>query len=257
MTSNEVIQHPDDSCLRDDALPFVWCPGCGIGTVINAFLRSVEEATLDSDKVAVVSGFGCTAPIADCLTMRTHNIQDGYVYRYGARIADENPGMKVVVFSNNTDLFLTGAQDFIEMRRHNSNLLVIHVNNFFYIVTEQGLIPTSPLIRTSKVDFADVPYNIPHMAKSCGATFVARWTPFHAGWLKYSILDALSGQGLSVIEVVSPCLLYYANERRIGNAAERMKFYSDNTVISTKIPMEDLDIRAYRNIIVGKFLDLR
>lgn len=247
--------HPADPFINADTIPSVWCPGCGIGTIVYTFLQSIKEDALDPDKMCVVSGIGCTGRVADYLNMRTHGVEDGHVFSYGASLSDENPGLKVVVYSNNTDFLMTGTQDFIKIRRYSSNLIVIHINNFFYIVTERGLIPKTPLIRTSNVDFTDVPFNIPLLAKACGATYIARWTPFHAGWLRYSIKDALSRQGLSVIEVVSPCLLYHANESRIGDAVERMKFYNDNTVMRSNISMEYLDIRAYRKIIVGKFLD--
>lgn len=255
MVDAQIQNHPVDCFFNEEAMPSVWCPGCGIGIAVGAFIQALKGSTLDPEMICVVSGFGCTGRIADYLNLRTHAVEDGYVFRRGAQLSDENPGLKVVVCSNNADLLMSGAEDFIEIRRHSPQLTVIHLNNLFFIVTEKGVIPTTPLVRMTDIDFAELPYNIPLMAKACGASLIARWTPFHAGWLRYSIMDALSRQGLSVIEVVSPCLLYHANERRIGDAVERMKFYNDHSIMDTNIPMEYLDIRYYRKIIVGKFLD--
>lgn len=255
MTAHAEIRHPVDHFLKSDAVPSVWCSGCGIGIGMHALFLAIEEGRLDHDAMCVVSGFGCTGRVSEYVRLRSYNVVDGTVFGFGAKLSDENPGLKVVVFSNNTDFLMTGGQDFMEIRKRRPNLLVVHVNNFFYIVTEKGLIPTTPFNRSSTADFADVPYNIPLTAKAFGASFIARWTPFHAGWLKYSMMDALLRQGFSMIEIVSPCMLYYANESRIGSPVERMKFYNDNTVMRNNISMEYLDIRAYRKIIVGKFLD--
>ncbi len=255
MVGTSEKHHPVDDFFYTDAMPSVWCPGCGIGTVVHAFLQSIKEAGLDSETIRVVSGFGCTGNVADYLNMDTHWIEDGTVFSYAAQLSEENQDLKIVVFSNITDFLKTGAQDFIEIQRHSTNLLIIHTNNFFYIVTEKGMIPTSPYIRKLNAECGEVTYNIPLMAKACGATYIARWTPFHAGWLRFSIQDGLSRRGFSMVEVVSPCLLYHANEKWIGNAGEQMKFYNDNTVIESNISIEDLDIKANQKIIVGKFLD--
>jgi 2-oxoglutarate ferredoxin oxidoreductase subunit beta len=36
--------HPiAEKYLRKSALPMIFCPGCGHGTVLNAFLRAVDD----------------------------------------------------------------------------------------------------------------------------------------------------------------------------------------------------------------------
>ena len=46
--------------LRTDRLPHVWCPGCGNGIALKAIVGAIDELQLDPNKVAVVSGIGCS-----------------------------------------------------------------------------------------------------------------------------------------------------------------------------------------------------
>ncbi|MGQ9698738.1 MAG: 2-oxoglutarate ferredoxin oxidoreductase subunit beta, partial [Armatimonadota bacterium] len=50
--------------LRRERMPHIWCSGCGNGIVLQAVLRAVVAAGCDPDKVAVVSGIGCSSRAA-------------------------------------------------------------------------------------------------------------------------------------------------------------------------------------------------
>ena len=50
--------------LRMERMPHIWCPGCGIGTTVNCFAHALETSGLDLQKVAIVSGIGCTGRVA-------------------------------------------------------------------------------------------------------------------------------------------------------------------------------------------------
>ena len=36
-------RNPVEDFLRMDRMPHVWCPGCGIGTTVNCFVRALKE----------------------------------------------------------------------------------------------------------------------------------------------------------------------------------------------------------------------
>ena len=46
--------------IREDRLPHILCPGCGIGIVIGAIARAIKELNLDLSKIVIVSGIGCS-----------------------------------------------------------------------------------------------------------------------------------------------------------------------------------------------------
>jgi 2-oxoglutarate ferredoxin oxidoreductase subunit beta len=248
-------QHPLDPFFRTGITPFVWCSGCGIGIVIHAFLQALDEVNIDDNNVHVVSGFGCSGKIAEYVKAPSTAVTDGYLIRHAVDLSVNNPSSRIVVYSNNADFLIAGSKDFRENGEKGRDLLIIHINNFMYIVTENGVVPTTPFIRTSDDKDIELPYNVPLLAKTCGAKYVARWTPFHAGWLRYSFIEALSKEGLRLIEVISPCLLYHADDRIIADSVEGMKFYNDHSVMKHGESVENLDIRAGKEIIIGKFVD--
>lgn len=254
MVKNMEETHPSDSLLCADATPSVWCPGCGIGTVVSTFVETLEKINADLDKICVSSGIGCTGKVANYLKLNCCNASDGNAIKSAVKFKLKNTGIKVVIFLNDADFIAFGADDFIKVGEKNIELLVIYINNFFYVITEYKTTPVTPFVRNFGKDF-DLPFNIPHLAKSCGARYVARWTPLHVRRLMYSITDALEKPGFSVIEVISPCLMYYATDGKIGETIDRMRYFHDNTVIKHNEPTENLDIRSQDKIIMGKFVD--
>ena len=248
-------KHPVEPFFNTAALPSVWCAGCGIGTVVYTFFQTIEELELNPEHIEIVSGTGCTSKIAEYVKFPSHKVSDGFVFQVGAKLSVQKSGSKVVVFSNNTDLLISGAKDFIEIRRRCSDLLVVHINNFFYVVSEKGFLPATPLIRKSTDDFVELPFNIPLLAQACGASYIARWTPYHAGWLRYAFTDTLTTEGFSVIEIISPCLIYDAGSHRMGDPVERMKFYNDHSGMRQGGFFGNLDLRSSKKIIIGTFLN--
>ena len=58
----------------DKKFPPIWCPGCGHGIVMGCMLRAIDSIGLDKNKVAVVSGIGCsgrTSTYVDFNTLHT------------------------------------------------------------------------------------------------------------------------------------------------------------------------------------------
>lgn len=66
--------HPTEDLLRQDRLPHIWCPGCGIGVTMGALVAAIKEAEIDREKLCVVSGIGCSGRVSgylDCDTFHT------------------------------------------------------------------------------------------------------------------------------------------------------------------------------------------
>jgi 2-oxoglutarate ferredoxin oxidoreductase subunit beta len=55
--------HPNEWALWADRLPLIWCSGCGIGIAVNAFVAALDEVKMDLNRLAVVSGIGCTGSV--------------------------------------------------------------------------------------------------------------------------------------------------------------------------------------------------
>jgi len=255
MTVIRKKQHQIDSFFSPELMPSVWCPGCGIGTIVYTFVQAVEEMNLDPNKICIVSGIGCTGKIADYLNIDSRVTTKDNVIVHAANLAAKKQNQKVIVFTNNADFLVSSVKDILDIGRKRLNLLIIHINNIIYCITENGVVPTTPFMRVSANNNFELPFNIPHLVKSSGAVYVARWTPLRAGWLKYSIIDTFSKRSLSAIEVVSPCVMYYTFSSKIGDATDQLRFYSNNSIMKQFESTEHLDLRAQNEVIIGKFVD--
>ena len=53
----------------DERLPHILCPGCGIGTAMNAVVRAFIETGVNRDELCVVSGIGCSSNLPVMIVM--------------------------------------------------------------------------------------------------------------------------------------------------------------------------------------------
>lgn len=250
--------HPMDELLRMDRIPHIWCPTCGLGTVVTAFAAAVEKLEIPLDDLAVVSGIGCTGRVAGYIKVDSFHTTHGRAIPFATGLHLTNPRLKVVVISGDGDLISIGGNHFIHAARRNVDITIICVNNFIYAMTGGQVAPTTPLrANASTMPYGNFerPFNIPYLAESSGAVYVARWTALHVRRLTKAIAEAMQKPGFSVVEVISPCSTLYSRRNRIGTGLDLMKFYHDNCVIKHGADTRGLDIAFQEEITVGKFID--
>jgi 2-oxoglutarate ferredoxin oxidoreductase subunit beta len=247
--------HPTDSFLRPEAFPTVWCPGCGIGTALYTFLEAGREAGIPPERLRVVTGIGCTGAIAGCLSIKSYSETGRSPVRAAVELKQKHPELTVGVFLNNADLLFSGAEGLREAGKRRADIIVICINNFVYAASRDNASVLTPYMRRSRDGRFELPFNLPAAACAYGAEYVARWTPLRAGWLKDSLRTAFEMKGLSVIEMISPCLIFDANSGRILDSVDRMKFYNDFSEIRFWHPVAALDLRRQKLIVLGVFRD--
>ncbi len=250
--------HPLDDYLRVERLPHIWCPGCGLGLVVNCFLRALVKSRLDLDKVVVVSGIGCTGRAAGYINLDSFHTTHGRALPFATGLKIANPELTVVVISGDGDLVAIGGNHFIHAARRSIDLTVLCVNNFIYGMTGGQLGPTTPLTArttTSLRGNVDEPLNVPHLAAASGATYVARWTTAHVRRLEKAVMEALLKEGFSLVKKISPCPTYYGRMNKQVTGLDQMKYYRDNSVIKSGIDPKQVAIEFNGQIIVGKFVD--
>ncbi len=251
--------HPMDRLLRQDRLPHIWCSGCGLGTALNCFLGALIKSDLDPDKVAVVSGIGCSGRAAGYVAMDSFHTTHGRAIPFATGLKLANPALKVVVFSGDGDLIAIGGNHFIHAARRNMDLTVICVNNFTYGMTGGQLGPTTPTEARTSTSLAgnrDHPFNLAYLAAASGATYVARWTTLHVRRLERALTEALLKPGFSFVEIISPCPTLYGRLNKQKTGLEQMQYYKDQSIIRHGADPREADIALNGQIVVGKFVDL-
>jgi len=252
------LENPVEQVLRMDRMPHIWCPGCGIGTTVNCFARAIESCRIDLDKLAVVSGIGCTGRVAGYLRLDSFHTTHGRAIPFATGLKLASPDLKVVVYSGDGDLIAIGGNHFIHAARRNVDITVICVNNFNYAMTGGQVAPTTPVDAvgtTAPLGVLERPFNLPFLAESCGAVYVARWTSYHVRQVTKAMVEALNKKGFSFVEIITPCPTLYERRNRLGDGLARMKWFKDNTTIQNNVDTRQCDIGFQEKIVCGKFVD--
>jgi len=256
--STPATGYPYEDLLRSERLPHLWCPGCGIGTAMNCFAAALHNLELDLDRVAIVSGIGCTGRVAGYLRLDSFHTTHGRAIPFATGLKMANPKLKVIVFSGDGDLISIGGNHFIHAARRNVDMTVVCVNNFNYAMTGGQAGPTTPkgaLCTTTPYGNYEQPFNLPALAASCGAVYVARWTTWHVWRLIKAFEEAISKRGFSFVEVISPCPTLYTRRNKLGSGLDRMRDYRRTSDIRHGADPADVNLEMRGRIPVGKFVD--
>ena len=265
-TNGKKLKHPIDKYIRKDSYPNIWCPGCGIGIALQAFIKGVNIAEIEWNKVVVVSGIGCTGRVHMYLNTDCYHTTHGRPIPFAIGLKLMRPDLKVVVFSGDGDLFAIGGNHFIHAARRNMPIHVIAINNFNYGMTGGQGGPTTPTkakSTTTPLGNYEHPFNIPSLAASCGATYVSRWTTMDIRRLKFSIAESLQKDGFTCVEVISPCPVSYGKTNQIGDVCDEMTYYMEaeelkppNWFTYEASNPDDISLGLKTKIPVGKFVDI-
>ena len=269
--------HPMDNLLRGERLPHIWCQGCGLGTALTTFISSLQwlekNKKWELDKVAVVSGIGCSGRVAGYVRLDSFHTTHGRAIPFATGLKLANPELKVVVFSGDGDIAGIGGNHFIHAARRNLDITVICVNNFNYGMTGGQVGSTTPhgakAVTTQYGNF-EYPFNLPYLAAAGGASFMARWTVLHARRLEWTLREAMEHRGFSFVEIIAPCSTAYARWNPEGKGLdpqklrrrglEVMKHYQKVGRISPDTHPKDAEVKVDENgviteIVEGKFID--
>ncbi|BDG07463.1 2-oxoacid:ferredoxin oxidoreductase subunit beta [Anaeromyxobacter paludicola] len=257
--SAPVRENPVDKYLRKERMPSIWCPGCGIGTTVNCFTRALDASGFDLEKVAVVSGIGCTGRVAGYLKLDSFHTTHGRAIPFATGLKLARPDLNVVVYSGDGDLSAIGGNHLIHAARRNADLLVVCVNNFTYGMTGGQVTPTTPnpaIASTTPYGAYEQSFNLPHLVASCGGVFVARWTAYHVRQIAKTMGEALSKKGFRFIEIIAPCPTLYLRRNKLGEGLDEMKFYQEKSVVMNGADTREVGLDFRDEIPVGKFVDI-
>ncbi|GMR09350.1 MAG: 2-oxoacid:ferredoxin oxidoreductase subunit beta [Anaerolineae bacterium] len=255
-----VKEHPLDRLIRDDRMPHIWCPGCGIGIVMRCFAKAILESGIPEANHIVVSGIGCTGRVAGYMDLDSYHTTHGRPIPFATGLKLANPDLMVTVFSGDGDLSAIGGNHLIHAARRNVDLKIVCVNNFNYGMTGGQFGPTTPCgarSTTSPYGNAEQPFNLPYLLAAAGASFVSRWTTIHIRQIQEDILFTFNKPGFTFIEVLAPCPIGFGKSNNIPDGVTEMKLYRERCVVDPNVAMADLeiDLREERPIYVGRMVD--
>ena len=247
--------HPiAEKYLRKSSLPFIFCPGCGHGTVLNAFLRAVDELGIMAD-LSLVGGIGCSSWAPVFVNTDVLHTLHGRAIAMATGLKLANPKRHVVVFTGDGDCMGIGGNHFLHGARRNIDMTVIMLDNGIYGMTGGQVAPTTPYearTQTSPYGNPEPPIDASAVAISCGATYVARWTSAHPRGLIRSIKEGIAHKGFSFIHTLSQCPTQAGRYMYgTGKPADLLRMIKKNAVTATKAAKMSQEELAGKTV-VGK-----
>ena len=213
--------------------PTVWCPGCGIGTVMSAIIRGVHDLGINKNNVVLVSGIGCSSRMPIYVDFNTLHTTHGRALPFATGIKMVRPDMKVIVVSGDGDALAIGGNHFIHACRRNIDITMVVINNFIYGMTGGQVSPTTPLdsyAHTSPYGSIDPPFDAVKLARSAGASYVARGTNYHIVQSSKYVKKALDREGFSMVEIMSQCPVLYGRLNDQKSPVEMLKWQKEHAV---------------------------
>jgi len=244
--------------LRMDRIPHIWCPGCGLGTAMNCVVRAIKTCGIPRNDISVVSGIGCTGRMAGYLKLDSFHTTHGRPIPFATGLKLANPKLKVVVLSGDGDLFAIGGNHFIHAARRNIDLTIICVNNFTYGMTGGQVTPTTPIeaiASTTPYGNSEDPFNLPFLAESAGAVYVARWTTYHVRQAIKAMKEAVQKSGFTFVEIISPCPTLYGRRNKLGDGLEMMREFKAKSTVKNGADTREVGLDFKGGIVCGKFID--
>jgi 2-oxoglutarate/2-oxoacid ferredoxin oxidoreductase subunit beta len=214
--------------LKLDLFPTIWCPGCGIGTIMMMMAMVLDEMGLDERNTIIVTGIGCTGRMGGYLKHEAVYTLHGRTLPVAEAIKAVKPEMNVIVVAGDGDTASIGGNHLIHSIRRNAPVTVLCNNNEIYGLTGGQTGPTTPTgtkTLSSPGGNPNTPINLQGLVRSSPHALYAKSTVYHQLHLRNAIKEAIEWPGFSFVDITSQCI--ENNGRRIGfaSANEMLTFY--------------------------------
>lgn len=195
----------------------IWCPGCGHFAVLSAITRSLAYLELPKERVALISGIGCSSRLPAYVDSFGFHGLHGRALPLATGLKVARPELNVLVTGGDGDGFSIGGNHFLHACRRNIDLTYIAMDNRVYGMTKGQASPTTA------PDWAESKLT-PHgtgvrrfqpaaIALAAGATFIARGYSGDPKGLTRMLVEAISHAGFSFLHVLSPCITFRPDQR--------------------------------------------
>ena len=214
--------------LKLDLFPTIWCPGCGIGTIMMMLAMVLDEMRLDERNTVIVTGIGCTGRMGGYLKHEAVYTLHGRTLPVAEAIKTVRPEMNVIVVAGDGDTASIGGNHLIHTIRRNAPVTVLCNNNEIYGLTGGQTGPTTPTgtkTLSSPGGNPNTPINLQGLVRSSPHALYAKTTVYHQLHMRNVIQEAIEWPGFAFVDITSQCI--ENNGRRIGfaSANEMLTFY--------------------------------
>jgi 2-oxoglutarate ferredoxin oxidoreductase subunit beta len=188
------------------------CAGCGHNSISERIVECFYDLGVEPWTVAKFSGIGCSSKSPAYFLGLSHGFNGVHgrmpAIATGALLA--NRTLMGVGVTGDGDTASIGIGQFMHLVRRNLPLIYVIENNGVYGLTKGQFSATADLGSTLKTGTVNdlPPFDCCALALRWGATFVARSFSGDKRQLTAILKTAIAHNGLSVIDVISPCVTF-------------------------------------------------
>jgi 2-oxoglutarate/2-oxoacid ferredoxin oxidoreductase subunit beta len=214
--------------LKVELFPTIWCPGCGIGTIMMQLAIVLDEMGLDERNTVIVTGIGCTGRMGSYMNHESVYTLHGRTLPVAEAIKTVRPELNVIVVAGDGDTASIGGNHLVHAIRRNAPVTVLCNNNEIYGLTGGQTGPTTPTgtkTLTSPIGNPNTPINLQGIVRSSPNAMYAKTTVYHLQHMRNAMREAIEWGGFAFVDITSQCI--ENNGRRIGfaSANEMLTFY--------------------------------
>jgi 2-oxoglutarate ferredoxin oxidoreductase subunit beta len=195
---------------RTDLQP-VWCTGCGDYGVLKGLTQALSDLEVEPQKLAVISGIGCSSRMSGYLKAYSFNTIHGRALPIASGLKLARPELTTVVVGGDGDGFSIGLGHLPHAIRRNVDLTYGVMDNGIYGLTKGQASPTTDMEAKRDRGLAGAderPLNPVLLVLSAGCGFVAR---SHAGNLPHvreMFREAIRYPGFAFVHILAGCVTY-------------------------------------------------
>jgi 2-oxoglutarate ferredoxin oxidoreductase subunit beta len=201
---------------KSDIAP-VWCPGCGHFAVLSAVTKAVAHLRLPKERLAMVSGIGCSSRLPAYIDSYGFHGVHGRALAVAAGLKSARPDLTVIAAGGDGDGFSIGGNHFLHACRRNMDLTYVVMDNEVYGMTKGQASPTTQPDWTHSKLTPHGPgvrrFQPPAIALAAGATFIARGFAGDPNGLTKLLVEALQHPGFAFLHVLSPCQTFRPEQK--------------------------------------------
>jgi 2-oxoglutarate ferredoxin oxidoreductase subunit beta len=192
------------------------CQGCGHNSISSQIVAACYELNIIPENIVKFSGIGCSSKSPTYFLNRSFGFNGLHgrmpSLALGALFADTS--LKGLGVSGDGDTASIGMGQFKHLARRNMHMVYIVENNGVYGLTKGQFSATAEdgLILKKQGTNQYLPVDICMEALVTNASFVARGFAGDPKQLKNLLKAAFSHDGLSVLDIISPCVTFHNKE---------------------------------------------
>jgi len=235
------------------------CAGCGHNSISERIIEAFYDLGVNPYTVAKFSGIGCSSKSPAYFLGLSHGFNGVHgrmpAIATGALLA--NRTLLGLGVTGDGDTASIGIGQFMHLVRRNMPMIYVIENNGVYGLTKGQFSATADLGSTLKSGIPNdlPPFDCCALALKWGATFVARSFSGDKKQLQAILKTAIAHRGLSVIDVISPCVTFndhvgstksYSYMKEHESVLQELDFVPAFEEISVEIPEgEVMDVQMH------------